>query len=192
MKKQIKKDEWAVVLDFLPHGHYGMERSQPVAQVLGDRFFSLLEVIIRDNVTLKTGSRVYIGDGKRKEVKYIRGRIDMKDMTTVSKDEIEKVIKKIVEREQDRFVEFFNKAGHISTRLHQLELLPGIGKKHLWAILEERKVAPFKNFDDIKKRVTLIPNPEKIIVKRIMEELKGRDKYRIFVPKFEKRVKKSG
>ncbi|MCK4497075.1 MAG: DUF655 domain-containing protein, partial [Candidatus Aenigmarchaeota archaeon] len=59
-KKEIRKDEWAIVLDFLSHGHHGMERSQPVAQVLGESYFSLLEVIIRDDLHLKTGDRVYI------------------------------------------------------------------------------------------------------------------------------------
>ena len=187
MKRDIKKDEWGIVLDFLPHGHYGMERSQPIAQVLGDVYFSLLDVIVREDVTLKTGDRVYIGDGKRKEVKYIRGRLEINDTSTVSKDELEKVIEDIIEKKPDKFIEFFNKAGHVTTRLHQLELLPGVGKKHLWAIIDARKEKPFESFDDIKKRVSLLPNPEKMIVKRIIEELENADKYRIFVPKFEKR-----
>lgn len=188
--KEIKKDEWAIVLDFLKHGYYGMERSQPVAQVIGDRYFSILEVVVRDDVTLKTGDRVYIGDGKRKEVKYIRGRIELNELSNVSKDEIENIIRSIVEKNPKRFVGFFNTAGQITTRLHQLELLPGIGKKHLWAILDERNVKPFKSFNDIKKRVPLIPDPEKMIVKRILDELEDVDKYRIFVPKFEKVEKK--
>ena len=74
-KRPIRKDEWAIVLDFLSHGHSSMERSQPVAHVIGEDFFSLLEVIIRDDVSLKMGDRLYIGDGKRDKVKYIRGRI---------------------------------------------------------------------------------------------------------------------
>ena len=70
--------------------------------------------------------------------------------------------------------------------MHQLELLPGIGSKHLWEILEERKKKPFESFEDIKKRVSLIPDPEKMITKRIIEELEDKDKYRLFVPRFEK------
>ncbi len=185
-KKEIRKDEWAVVLDFLSHGHHGMERSQPVAQVLGESYFSLLEVIIRDDMHLKTGDRVYIGDGKRNEVKYIRGRAKIDDLTVVAQEELSETVEMIVKKTPKRFLDFFNKSGAITTRLHQLELLPGVGKRHLWAIIEERKNKPFKSFDDLKKRVPLLPDPEKMIVKRILDELKDRDKYRIFVPRMEK------
>jgi putative nucleotide binding protein len=185
-KKEIKKDEWAVVLDFLAHGHYGMDRPQPVAQILGEKYFSLLEVIVRDNVTLQAGDRVYIGDKKREQVKYIRERIKIDDLTAAAKEELPHAVERIVEKNPKMFVEFFNKSSQVTNRMHQLELLPGVGKKHLWAILEERKSKPFESFEDIKKRVPLIPDPEKMIIKRILLELEDKDKYRIFVPKFEK------
>jgi len=187
---KLKKDEWALVLDFLSHGHYGMDRSQPVAQVLGEEYFSLLEVIIREGITLKPEDRVYIGEKKREKVKYIRGRIEKKDLTAAAKDQLPDAVKAIVEKKPQKFLDFFNRAGHITTRLHQLELLPGIGKKHLWAILNERKVKPFSSFEDIKKRIPLLPDPEKMIIKRIMEELEDKDKYRIFVPRFEKQLRR--
>ena len=185
--KDIRKDEWAIVLDFLAHGHYAMERSQPVAQVLGDRYFSLLEVIIREGVSLSQGDRVYIGDGKRDRVKYIRGRIDVKDLTVAAREELESTIQKIVQKNPKRFIDFFNKSGQITTRMHQLELLPGIGKRHLWAIIDERKTKPFESFEDIKKRIPLLPDPEKMVIKRIIEEMEDKDKYRIFVPRADKR-----
>lgn len=186
-RKEIKKDEWAFVLDFLSHGHYGMERSQPVAQVLGDEYFSLLEIIVRENSTLKTQDKVYIGDGKREKVKYIRGRINFDDLTAAAKEELSYIIESLIEKRPEKFLNFFNKSGQITTRLHQLELLPGIGKRHLWAIIDERKVKEFDSFNDLKKRVPLLPNPEKMISKRIIEELQDRDKYRIFVPRIEKK-----
>jgi putative nucleotide binding protein len=65
-----------------------------------------------------------------------------------------------------------------------------VGKRHLWAIIDERKSKPFESFDDIKKRVPLLPDPEKMIVKRVMEELEDRDKYRMFVPRMEKEVRR--
>ena len=82
---------------------------------------------------------------------------------------------------EQRFVEFFNKAQPLSTRMHQLELLPGLGKKHMWEIIEERKGEPFKDFNDLKKRVKLMPDPEKVIMKRILQELDGTEKHNIFV-----------
>jgi putative nucleotide binding protein len=185
-QKEIKKDEWAIVLDYFPHGYYGMRVSQPVAQVIGREFFSLLEVIVREGVYLKVGAVVYIGDGKRDEVKFIKRRIEFTDLTTASKEELTDIVEDVVKLNSQKFLDFFNKAGPITTRLHQLELLPGIGKKHLWEILSVRKEKPFENFDDIKKRVAMLPDPEKMIIKRILEELEDHDKYRIFVPKFEK------
>ncbi|MBU0530412.1 MAG: DUF655 domain-containing protein [Nanoarchaeota archaeon] len=184
-QKQIKKDEWAIVLDFLSHGHHGMDRSQPVAQVMGEDFFSLLEVIIRNDVSVNIRDRLYIGDGKRNEVKYIRGRIGYTELTVASKQELIDIIEYIVEKNQERFINFFNKSGQLTTRLHQLELLPGIGKKHLWAIIDARKEREFKSFDEMKKRVPLLPDPEKMIVKRIIEEIEDKDKHRVFVPRIE-------
>jgi putative nucleotide binding protein len=186
MQKDLKKDEWAIVLDYLPHGYYGMRISQPVAQVLGEEYFSLLEVIVRDGIHLKVGSRVYIGDGKRDEVKFIKRRIDFKDLTGASKEEVADIVEKLVKTKPEKFLEFFNKAGPITTRLHQLELLPGIGKKHLWAIIAAKKEKPFESFEDLKKRVSMLPDPEKMIIKRILEELEDKDKHRLFVPRFEK------
>ena len=182
----IKKDEWAVCLEYLSHGHYGMDRSQPVAQVMGDMFFSLLEVIIREGTALKIGERVYIGDGKRDKVKYIRGRLEFKELTNAAKDEVQPAVEKIVDENPQKFLEFFNKSGQLTTRMHQLELLHGIGKRHLWAIIDERKVKPFENFTELKKRVPLLPDPEKMIVKRIVEEMNDKDRYRIFVPRMER------
>jgi putative nucleotide binding protein len=184
--KPIKKDDWAIVLDFLSHGHSSMDRSQPVAHVIGEEFFSLLEVIIRDDVPLKIGDRLYIGDGKRDKVKYIRGRIGIRDLTVSARGELEDVISGIVQKSPARFLQFFNKSVNVTTRLHQLELLPGIGKRHLFAMIDERKVKPFESFEEVKKRVPLLPDPEKMIIKRIIEELEDKDKYRMFVPRMEK------
>ncbi len=177
----IKKDEWVLVLDFLAKGHSGMARSQPAAQAIGDKYFSLLEVIIREGNVLKPGDRLYIGDKKRDKVQYISGRIEVKDLTTAAKDELLGAIEKIVESNQEHFLKFFNESTSLTTRQHQLELLPGVGKKHLWAILDERKGNPFKSFDDIKTRVPLIPDPKTMVVKRIVSELEETDRYSLFV-----------
>ncbi|MBI4173190.1 MAG: DUF655 domain-containing protein [Candidatus Aenigmarchaeota archaeon] len=186
MDKPLKKDDWGIVMDFLPHGHLGMSRPEPVAQVLGETYFSLLEVIVRDEQRLEMGERVYIGDDKRDKVKYIRERIPVSALTVAAREELAERVDVLVRQNDKRFIEFFNKSGQLTTRMHQLELLPGIGKKHLWAIIEARKVQPFESFEDIKKRVALLPDPEKMVVKRIMLELDDADRYRIFVPKFEK------
>ena len=185
--KTIKKDEWALVLDFLARGHSGMQRSEPVAQIIGDKYFSLLEVIMRENSSFKPEDKVYIGEGKRTDVKYIRKRIGYSELTAAAKEELNDIVELIVKNNPKMFLNFFNKSGPVTNRLHQLELLPGIGKRHLWGIIGERKKTPFEAFDEIKKRVPLLPHPEKLIVRRILCELEDKDKYRIFVPRWEKK-----
>jgi len=59
--------------------------------------------------------------------------------------------------------------------------LPGIGKKHTLMILEEREEKPFENFDDLKERVKLVPDPKKTIIRRIYAELDDGDKHKLFV-----------
>ncbi len=184
-KKPIKKDDWGIVLDYLAQGLSSMARSEPIAQLVGDQFFSLLEVIVREETTVSTGERVYIGDGKRDKVKYIRGRVEYGALTASAKQELELIVTEIVKKNVAPYLEFFNKSGSLSTRMHQLELLPGIGKKHLWALLDARKERLFESFEDIKSRVPLMPEPEKVVVRRVLAELQDEDKYRIFVPRME-------
>lgn len=176
-----KRDEYGVILDFLPRGKPSDRRMEPIAQVIGDRYFTLLEVVIKEGVEVKPGEKIYIGEGKWDKVKYIKGRIRYEELTNFSRNGIESILQKIVEDEEKRFVDFFNKAMPLSARAHMLELLPGIGKKHLWSIIKERKKKPFESFEDLRKRVEMLPDPKKMIVKRILEELEGKDRYRLFV-----------
>lgn len=178
---QFLRDENVIVLDFLPRGH-AFGRSEPTAQVLGEKYFSLLEVVIRKDINVKNGDRLYIGDAKRDHIDHIKRRIEVKDLTTFARSELPFLVEKLVKDNEPRFVDFFNNARPISTRMHQLELLPGIGKKHLWDIIEERKKGPFKSFEDVKKRIKLIPDPKSSIVKRIMYELEyPNERYKLFV-----------
>lgn len=175
------RDDNAIVLDFMPHG-YARGRPEPIAQVLGNKYFSLLEVVPRRDVVLKQGEAVYIGEEKREKIDHIKRRITSKELTTFAKTELPHMIEDIVTQNEPRFMDFFNKAQPISTRLHQLELIPGVGKKHMWDIIEERKRGPFKSFTELRERVKLLPDPKAAVVKRILEELEnGEDRYRIFV-----------
>src|SRR4030042_597818 len=124
------KDDYIIVLDFLPHGKPSERRAEPLVQGLGDKFFNLLEVIVKDEVTVKAKDKLYIGDDKREQVKYIRGRIKYEELTVYAKDILEETITELVSRDEKRFVDFFNKASSLTTRMHSLELLQGIGKKH--------------------------------------------------------------
>ena len=179
------KEETVIVLDFLPNGYAldsrPMHLKTPIVQAIGKSHFILLELVPKKGVYLQPYEEVYIGEGKRDKIHHIIGKTDIEKLTQTAKKELEFVIKDLIKKDQKIFVEFFNKAGPLSTRMHQLELLPGLGKKHMWEILEERKEKDFESFDDIKKRVKLMPDPEKAIIKRILAELSGKEKHRLFV-----------
>ncbi len=173
-------EDYGIVLDFLPNGHPFEQRRLPIAQLIGIDKFSLLEVVPKKGEFLAQGEKVYIGADKRDKIHHIEGKIGFDRLTNTAKNEIESVISKLVDENSQKFIDFFNKAGPVSTRLHSLELIPGIGKKHMWRLIEEREKGEFKNFDDIKERVALIPDPKKAIIERIIEELQKKDKYSIF------------
>jgi putative nucleotide binding protein len=79
-------------------------------------------------------------------------------------------------------VDFYNEAQPITLRLHQLNLLPGIGKKLRNDVLDQRKRKPFESFEEIEERISGLHNPEEVLVERILEELHEEDlKYRLFV-----------
>ncbi len=177
----MKKDEYVIVLDFLPHGKPSDRKAEPIAQTIGEKYFNLLEVVIKDGIEVKPRERLYVGEEKRDKVKYIRGRINYNELTNFAKNELEEVLKEIITKDEKRFVNIFNIAGPITTRMHMLELLPGVGKKHLWDIIKERKKKPFENFKDLQERVGMLPDPRKMIIKRIINELEGKDRHKLFV-----------
>jgi len=127
------------------------------------------------------GTRVYIGSGSRDVIDHVNRRIEYPELSNSAKLELPYQIQSIVLENEARFIRYFNEAGPITTRMHALELLPGIGKKLMWAILNERKKGAFKNFADLMERVKGLHYPEKLIAKRVEDELvDDRIKYRIF------------
>jgi len=185
MQTQRVKEENAIVLDFLQNGHpFDMgpsHRKTPIAQAIGKHYFVLMELVPKKGSFLQPHEEVYIGEGKRDKVHHIFGRVPYDKLTQTARSELDFILKELVDENEEKFVAFFNKAGPINTRRHQIELIPGIGKKHMWELLEARKEAEFKNFEDIKKRVKLMPDPEKAVIRRILIELKGEDKHNLFV-----------
>jgi len=181
------KEEKAVVLDFLPNGYpfdsRPSHKKTPIVQALGQKYFALLELVPKKDVFLQPYKEVYIGEGKRDEIHHIIGRLPVDRLTQTAKSELEFVIKDVIKKNEKQFVDFFNKASPLTTRMHQLELLPGLGKKHMWEIIEERDNKEFESFDDLKKRVKLMPDPEKAVIKRILLEIEGNEKHRLFVDK---------
>jgi putative nucleotide binding protein len=180
----------AVILDYLPLGYVNEDLStfkrQPIAQSIGIENFTLLELTPKEGVDLEIHENVYIGAGKRDKINRVKGKLDFENLTATSRIEIDYVIREIIEAHEDKYVKFFNEAESLNTRLHKLELIPGIGKKHMWDIIKVREEKPFESFEDIQKRVTLLSDPISLLVKRIKMELdnsldkRGKNKYNLF------------
>lgn len=176
----MEKEEYAIVLDFLPYGYPLEGKTTPLAQAIGMKNLTLLHLVPRKGISLQINEKVYIGEGKRDRIYYILGRVPRQKLTETAKRQLEEFIKKVVTEREGEFVEFFNKADAVNTRIHQIELLPGFGKKHMRDILAEREKKPFKDFEDIKKRIPNIPDPKKSVEKRIWQELTQEEKYCLF------------
>tara|TARA_Y100000310_G_C20604302_1_gene774707 strand:+ start:129 stop:668 length:540 start_codon:yes stop_codon:yes gene_type:complete len=177
----MEKEEHALVLDYLPYGYPLDKKMMPLAQAIGIKNFTLLQLIPRRGVKLEMGEEVYIGEGKRDKIYYIQGRLPENKLTETTKRQLQEFIEKQISEDEKRFVEFFNVAEAINTRLHQFELLPGFGKKHTESILEERNKKKFESFENLKDRVANLPDPRKAIQKRMVEEITGREKYHLFL-----------
>lgn len=176
-------EEYAYVLDFLQYGRPVADKSRhlalPTVQVIGETYFTLLEAEVRAGSPVNLHERVYIGKERREKINRIIGRVGYNDLTANAKAEVLSVLEELIGNQEQRFVAFFNNSQAITPRMHALELLPGIGKKSMWQIINAREKKPFTNFKDIQDR-TSVGDPIKVIAKRILDELTGGEKYRIF------------
>ncbi|PSQ13962.1 DUF655 domain-containing protein [Halobacteriales archaeon QS_8_69_73] len=173
----------AVAVDFLPRGSPSDDRPQyersPVAHALGEAEFRLVEIALIDDAGVNIGDRVAI-DPPGEAVKDLRD-IEYGELSSTAESEIEHAIDRIIDGDTGRFVDFYNDAQPITTRLHVLNLLPGIGKKLRNNVLDERKRKPFESFEDVEERVSGLHSPREVLVERIVEELREEDlKYRVF------------
>jgi putative nucleotide binding protein len=180
-------EDYAYILDYLTQGRPDSKKfhKEPVSYALGENEFKLFELVPKPNTALTIEDRVYIGKDltKRDQILHVKRRIRFDELTVTAQTELPFVITRIVEKNEERFIRFYNEAQAITTRFNMLELLPGLGKKTMWAIIEERKKGMFSSFKNFEER-TGIKNPQKLIAKRIEQELAEPDeKYLIFVAK---------
>lgn len=175
----MEKEDYAIILDYLPNGYPLEGKMMPIAQAIGEMNLTLLEFVPRRGVSLEIGERVYIGAEKRDKVYYILGRLRREKITEPAKEQLKEVIKKVVQQNEKKYVDFFNKSEAINKRVHQIELLPGMGKKHMQEILIKRE-EEFKSFEDMKTRIQNLPDPEKAIERRIFQELTTEERYHLF------------
>ena len=173
----------AYVLSVVPPKEFlrdSRPRGDTIVQGIGETHFTLLEMIPQRGVKPHPQERVSIQRNSVSKIDHVKRRIFYEDLVPESVAELALVIEIVVTKHEHKFVQFFNEASPITTRMHSLQLLPGIGQTLMWAILEERKREPFKNFEDIAAR-TKLQNPKKVITARIIDELQEDVKRWLFV-----------
>jgi len=175
----------AVVLDYLPHGRSDDTRPQyqkdALAYVLTEENFDLLELTLTDDADINIVDWVAVDPPDEEAIDSV-DEIEFDELTSSAVSELEYAIEAIVDNDEQRFVDFYNDAQPITLRLHQLNLLPGIGKKLRNKILDERKRGPFESFEELSDRVGGLHRPKEVLIERIEEELRDDDlKYKIFV-----------
>ena len=74
MHRKHVYEEHAYVLDYLPYGR-SSEKSRhlvvPTAQIMGERYFTLLEAELKVGATVAVPERIYIGRDRREKVDRI-------------------------------------------------------------------------------------------------------------------------
>ena len=175
-------EEHAYVLDYLPYGR-SSDRSRhlvvPTVQIMGEQHFTLLEAELKVGATVVVPERIYIGRERREKIDRIISRISYEQLTANAKAEVGPLINELVKKQEKRFVDFFNNSQPVTPRMHSLELLPGIGKKSMWTIVNPRERKPFTSYKDIEEK-TGLTDVQKMVAKRIFEELSTESKYRLF------------
>lgn len=185
-----KKEENAIILDYLKFGYINPNRptahGKPIAQAIGVEKFTLIELTPKQGIDLDIHDHVYIGSGKREKINRVKGLLKFENLTATSRIEMEYAIKEIILSQEEKYIKFFNEIGALNTRMHKLELIPGIGKKQMQMILDERKKAPFADFADLSARIPLIKDPAGMLAQRVKLELddtqvkRGKNKYYMF------------
>jgi len=80
-----EREEYAWVLDYLPYGKSinstASYQKKPLVQAVGDKKFTLMELVPKNGVVPQIQSRVYIGPGDRDEIDHVKQRIGYSELT---------------------------------------------------------------------------------------------------------------
>ena len=179
---QRKYEEYAYILDFTQRGKSSTVRGREgvIIQAIGEERLTLLELLGYGNATFEVGERLYIGKDGREKIISVLGRLEYSSISQTAKNELLVTVEKIVLENEKRFIDYVNIAQPVTPRIHALELIPGIGKTYMMAIIKGRETKKFESFQDIQDRIGL-KDPAKLIAKRIVEEITGEARMNLFV-----------
>ncbi len=159
------------ILDVLEHGHIRDGRSGkfPLVQAIETPDFNLFELSYKRGAEIKLQDKVVLGPNS--VVGKVRKRLKYHKLTQTSKDLLQSTIEMHIEDSEQLYLIFLNTAGPITTKRHKLSLLPGVGQKLLWEIIDHRNKTLFESYKDFDERIKSINNVKNLISKRILNEL---------------------
>ncbi len=177
-----KYEEYAYVLDFNARGKSTTVRGREgiIITAIGEDRLTLLEILGTPNSAFDVGEKIFIGKEGRTKVLSVLGKMNYDKISSSAQTELPGVVEKIVKENEKKFIDYLNNAQPLTPRIHALELIPGIGKTYMRAMLEEREKKKFESFADLQERIGL-KEPVKQISKRIMEEVTGETRMNLFV-----------
>ncbi len=177
-----KYEEYAYVLDFNARGKSTTVRGREgiIVTAIGEDRLTLLEILGQPNAAFDVGEKIFIGKEGRTKVLSVLGKMNHDKISSSAQTELPGVVEKIVKENEKKFIDYLNNAQPLTPRIHALELIPGIGKTYMKAMLEEREKKKFESFADLQERIGL-KEPVKQISKRIMEEVTGETRMNLFV-----------
>jgi putative nucleotide binding protein len=184
LTNEKRYEEFAYVLDFLDRGKSVVikGREGSIVQAIGEERLTLLELLAVENQEFEPGERLRIGREGREKIVSVLGKLSYEELTQDAKAQLPLVCEAIVKNNEAKYVAYFNELQPLTPRLHGLELIPGIGKTFMKAIVDLREKQPFTSFEDIQTRVGL-REPAKLVARRITEEIAGDSRINIFVKK---------
>ncbi len=179
------------ILDILEHGHIRDGRSGqfPLVQAIECPDFNLFELSYKRGAEIKLQDKVVLGPNS--VVGKVRKRLTYHKLTQTSKDLLASTIEMHIEASEQLYLTFLNTAGPITTKRHKLSLLPGVGQKLLWEIIDQRNKVPFESYADFDERIKSIHNVKTLISKRILNEIiDDEEKHYLFVTRRKPRPKR--
>jgi putative nucleotide binding protein len=173
-----------LVLDYYPQGkslsRKSAEAFNPLVVVISINQMQFFDIILARRKDIQVSQSLNISELKSILLKI--NKIGFNELSDSAVEILPEMIKKIVSLTESRFINFLNNARPLTTQMHQLQLLPGIGNKRLWQIIEARRKKPIESFIDFTER-TGISDPIGLFSNRILQEIKGGEKYQLFIKK---------
>lgn len=182
MESTKRYEEYAYVLDFNMRGRSTTVRGRDgiIVTAIGNDHLTLLELLGIPDSTFEITEKIHIGRDGRAKISSVLGKIPYDKISDSAQSELPDIVETIVHDNEEKFVEYINNARPLTQRIHALELIPGIGKSYLKAVLDERNKKKFASYDDLCQRIGF-KDPIKQISKRIMDEITGNVRMSLFV-----------